>query len=179
LTKQLNLVCNLAIVDVMRLRFSDDNRLRFFTELQQKGISLQQLAETAGVSVRTVTDWKRGKYTIPAQHFNKIVELAGIDPITVKTEFLIDWWSNGEAGKKGSLARTIKHHGPLGTPEGRVRGGNNSYAKRKDQAEDIFARNKIIRPAKSEQSAEFIGIMIGDGSMTKYLSRWLLFGEVA
>ncbi len=151
----------------MRLRFSDEERVRFFTELQQKGIGLGQIASATGVSIRTVSDWKRGKYTIPTQHFNKIVESAAINPASIKADILGSWWNNAAAGKKGSAIRTIRH-GSFGTPEGRSRGGNNSYAKRKDMAGDIFARNKILHPTRNELFAEFIGIMIGDGNMTKY-----------
>jgi hypothetical protein len=151
----------------MRLRFSDNDRALFFAELHQRGLGIKQLAEMTGVSSRTITDWKRGKYTIPARHFNKIVESATIDPESIRAEVLDNWWNNADAGKKGSQARTIKH-GPLGTAEGRVRGGNSSYARRRSKPGDIFARHKILRPSRDEALAEFIGIMIGDGGMTKY-----------
>lgn len=56
----------------------------------------------------------------------------------------------------------------LGSYESRRRGGMNSYQSRKDLPNDIFTRNKITVPKPSSELAEMIGILIGDGCLTKY-----------
>lgn len=151
----------------MRVSLSQKDRVRLFSELQQKGVSLKNITDITGVSVRAVTDWKRGKYTIPAQHFIKILKFAAIDPKLVKFRTLENWWNNGEAGKKGGAIRMQKY-GALGTPEGRRLGGTNSYLSRKDSLDEIFTPKTIRKPVKNELLAEFIGILIGDGGVTQY-----------
>lgn len=151
----------------MRIQLTEKNRMYLFSELKCKQITLAQIATAAGVSTRTITDWKRGKYTIPSQSFEKILKIGVIAKNSMEVKVLDDWWSNRDAGIKGATSRMQKH-GPPGTPVGRVLGGKSSYKQRKNRADDIFTRNKIIRPANDELLAEFVGIMIGDGGMTKY-----------
>ncbi|HEY1646000.1 MAG TPA: hypothetical protein VGF75_06590, partial [Candidatus Saccharimonadales bacterium] len=59
-------------------------------------------------------------------------------------------------------------YGPLGTTEGRRLGGINSYNNRKNEISGIFTPKVVSKPAKSVALAEFIGILIGDGGVTKY-----------
>ncbi len=150
----------------MRIRLSDKDRKLLFKGLSQKGLGLKEIANIAGVSTRTVTDWKRGKYTMTIVHFKKIIRPSGINPRLISPESLDSWWNNRIAGKKGAAVRMEKH-GPLGTPEGRSLGGKNSYKKRRGRL-DIFTKKTILKPKKSEEFAELIGILIGDGSVTKY-----------
>jgi len=151
----------------MRVSFSNKDRIQFFTELQQKNIGLRQIAEITGVSVRTISDWKRGKYTIPSQHFETIVSAAQIDQGSINPLVMKDWWHNGEAGKKGAAIRMQKY-GSLGTSEGRRLGGINSYLSRKGKMDGIFTPKIIRKPVKNKLFAEFIGILIGDGGLTQY-----------
>lgn len=55
----------------------------------------------------------------------------------------------------------------LGTIESRRKGGMASYEARR-YGHDIFTRKTIRKPRKSLLLAEFFGIMIGDGSVSKY-----------
>jgi predicted XRE-type DNA-binding protein len=106
----------------MRVQLSDVERIKLFKHLEQKSFGQKWVSEITGVSARTVTDWKRGKHTIPAQHFDTIIKLSGIEKSLVEHNVLDDWWNNADAGKKGAATR-MQRHGPLGTPEGRRRGG--------------------------------------------------------
>lgn len=151
----------------MRVRLAYKDRIQLFKVLKQRSLSLSQIAELVGVSVRTITDWKSGKYTIPHEHFNKIIKLAGTEKHKPKAYLLDDWWNNKDASRKGASIRMQKH-GPLGTPESRRLGGINSYRNRRHSKQSIFTPKPIKKPANSELLAEFVGIMIGDGGMTKY-----------
>lgn len=151
----------------MRVIVVDKDRERLFTTLQEKDINIRQIAETVGVCIRTVSDWRRGKYTIPSEAFQKLTLLGAIDQASVKREIVGDWWHNREAGEKGARV-TMQRHGPPGTPEGRRKGGKNSYAARRGRAGEIFTPKSMRKPRKSVLLAEFIGILIGDGGMTRY-----------
>ena len=151
----------------MRITLSEDERLQLFAVLAKKGVSVEQLAEMTGVSTRTITDWRRGKYTMPDQHFKLIAQHAVQESESLHPMTIEDWWSNSSAGKKGAQVRMDKH-GPIGTPEGRHLGGLNSYKARRDKPDEIFTPKTIHKPDRSELLAEFIGILIGDGGVTKY-----------
>ena len=113
-----------------------------------------------------MTDWKRGKYSIPSQHFEKLITFMP-DPEALAYQTKEDWWFTSKAGEIGGKV-SYQKHGLLGTKESRSRGGLNSYAARKNNPSDIFKKNDITVPQISEKLAEFIGILIGDGNMTAY-----------
>ncbi|HVA11399.1 MAG TPA: hypothetical protein VNG32_04525 [Candidatus Dormibacteraeota bacterium] len=151
----------------MRVRLSTKDREYIFSRLDKKGLGLIKIASVIDVSPRTITDWKRGKYNMTINHFDKIVLLAEIDNLSLSPEVLDTWWNNSAAGKQGAAAR-FKKHGQLGDNKSRRLGGKNSYLKRKDNQKDIYSPKSIIEPAQDERLAEFIGILIGDGGVTKY-----------
>ncbi|HUC88231.1 MAG TPA: hypothetical protein VMR95_03735 [Candidatus Binatia bacterium] len=119
------------------------------------------------MSERTVFDWRRGKYTIPAQHFDKIIAVANITSQELRATILKDWWGNKEAGKKGGAGYFQKYR-VLGSNDSRRLGGVNSFIKQKDKKDSIFMPKVIKTPVNSSLLAEFMGIMIGDGCLTKY-----------
>ncbi|MFH1472891.1 MAG: LAGLIDADG family homing endonuclease [bacterium] len=67
--------------------------------------------------------------------------------------------------RKGGLAR-IKSHGNPGTPIGRKLGGLKSVAIQRKVKNSPFAPSLVIFPEHSTRLAEFIGILLGDGSIT-------------
>ncbi len=124
------------------------------------------MAELCGVSSRTVSYWKGGEYTIPERHARQLIALVG-GRVLAEAWLLPDWWNNNDAGKKGAIAQ-VAVHGPLGTLEGRRLGGSNSYERRKNAPKDIFTPNIILEPRNTAALAELIGVLIGDGCVTKY-----------
>lgn len=150
----------------MRVRISDEGRLHFFTELERRGLGVNQIAELSGVTARTVRNWRSGKYTVPSEQHRRMSVFLNGQGLS-ETETLPDWWNNKEAGRKGHVVQTDRH-GQLGTLEGRHLGGTTSYERRKDKPGDIFELNMILEAEKSVRLAELIGILIGDGCLTKY-----------
>lgn len=66
----------------------------------------------------------------------------------------------------------MKMYGPPGTPEGRSKGGKISQLKRTLNPEQyrgigVIVRNSFNYPSESSKLAEFIGIMLGDGGVSK------------
>ncbi|MDD3346037.1 MAG: LAGLIDADG family homing endonuclease [Candidatus Omnitrophica bacterium] len=76
------------------------------------------------------------------------------------------------AARSGALRR-YELYGNPGTADGRIKGGTVSQRKFQDNPEQanlsgFKIRRDITRPERSELLAEFIGIMLGDGGMSKY-----------
>jgi hypothetical protein len=151
----------------MRARLSNTDRNALFAKLLQLNVTPLHMAQQLQISVRAISDWRRGKYTIPYESFKKLMDMADMRPEELAVSNLDNWWYTHGAGEKGARVRMARH-GPLGTPESRHKGGTNSYVARKDARGDIFTRTAIRFPDVDERLAEFFGIMIGDGNITKY-----------
>lgn len=151
----------------MRIKIDPAGLDLIFTTAKLRGLATKQIAEELHVSSRSITDWKKGKYSVEKTKFEKLIKITGLKKSELEFIEIEDFWQNSYAGKKGSQVRQ-RRHGDLATAEGRKKGGQNSYKKRAYVKNDIFERKKILYPKASEDLAEFAGIMIGDGTITKY-----------
>lgn len=151
----------------MRCRLSQDNLDTLFGTLNNIGYSVTQLANILSIHPRTLRDWRRGKFTIPKDNLASLMKLAVISRNNFKIKTLPIWWHNKDAGRAGGRMYVAKYGAP-GTQQSRKSGGTASYNKRKDTIDDIYARNQVISPIDSYDLAEFIGLMIGDGSVGPY-----------
>lgn len=151
----------------MRVNLSPTSRMLLFEALRVSGQSTQELAALCGVSTRTLRDWSMGRFTIRHESFQSLVTAAKININSLDFVILDDWWNVSTAGRLGA-DRTMKLYGQPGTKSDRSKGGNASYLVRRTNPEDIFARKEIITPAMSNELAEFIGILAGDGCLTQY-----------
>lgn len=75
--------------------------------------------------------------------------------------------TKSQVGRMGALAR-MKKYGDLGTPEGRKKGGINSILKNKILRGGFKLAKKHKVPKPSALLAEFLGILFGDGHLSKY-----------
>lgn len=151
----------------MRVKLTKNSRLELF-ELIRYGVGVKSAAKSLRVCERTVRDWGRGKFTIPADKYHGLVKLAGRDDEVLSgATFLKDYWHSSSAGKKGGKV-TYLRYGVLGDHDSRVKAGYRSYEARKSDKNDIFAPIVIRTPRPSKELAEFIGILIGDGGVTDH-----------
>lgn len=142
-----------------RVFFKGNQRDWYFKNIKEKShFSWQEIARICKVSLHTLFDWRRGKYSIPLQKIDIIRKEFGITP-SLSYKKRQKYWYIKKASKLGGLARNEKHGNP-GTPEGRIRGGRNSAR-----------RGPVFFPRRSTLLAEFIGVMLGDGGISKYQSR--------
>jgi len=152
-----------------RVYFSGNGQARFLNEMINR-IGRPCVAGLCGVDKRTFYDWRRGKYLITYDVVKKIVKRANaFMPLGITV--LPEYWYVRKGAKRGAVKRN-KLYGNPGTPEGRRKGGlitvnkfskNICYAKRKG----FIVRKEIRCPPQSALLAEFIGIMLGDGSINK------------
>lgn len=130
------------------------------------------IAQSLRISNRTLTDWRREKFSISLRAAGILCRKAGIK-LPRCVEIRNPFWYTSRAGKLGALTR-MKIYGNPGTPEGRSKGGKISYAKRVALikagvvVEKWTTRKEILKPIPSVLLAEFIGALLGDGMINHY-----------
>lgn len=135
--------------------------------IKKLDISWFSFADRINVHKRTLNDWRREQYSLPIDIFHKICKIAELRKpknIRVKDPF---WYVN-KGAKLGGIA-CIKKYGCVGgDPEYRKKKRREWWEKKgKFTDNSIFRRKPIKEPRFSNRLAEFSGIMIGDGSITR------------
>ena len=130
-----------------------------------------EVSRFIGINERTLSDWRRGKYTMDQGSLKDLLSLTKI-PLPEGTEILEDNWSAKKYCRAGALKR-FQMYGAFATPEGRRKGGLATQRLiRKNLTKalqlGVVVRKKIYDPGYSPELAEFIGIMLGDGGLTNY-----------
>ncbi|MBI2096790.1 MAG: helix-turn-helix transcriptional regulator [Candidatus Sungbacteria bacterium] len=157
--------------------YTGDSRVLFSSGTQKKflmaakaelNISWKEFALIIGISERSLTDWKREKFLLPLKAVKRILKKTRVNlpqNIAIQKPF----WSVVKAGKKGG-AVSYRRYG--------IVGGNE--AKRKKQWRKWwYKKGKILfapystplpvrQPKKSEELAELVGVLLGDGCITHY-----------
>ncbi len=151
-----------------RIKFRKQLQSKFLTGTQKElGLSWPQLAKILRVHPRSLSDWRREKYTIPEKVFKRCIELTKNKVEIPPYKVLQDFWSIEKAARKGGLVVAKKYGGP-GTPEGRRKGGIASQQRRRLHPE-LFQhcnlRKNILIPRDTLDLAEFFGIVLGDGGI--------------
>lgn len=153
-------------MDNRRILFKAEDREVFFRRLDDaSNMSLAELAEVARVHRRSYFDWKRGKLAPKLSSIALLSQKFNVN-LPENEMLLVDRWlkKKRDICRKGAVAR-MRIYGQLGTPEGRKRGGLNAIKKRRELGN--LAR-VIDKPAESVELAEFMGILLGDGGLSRY-----------
>lgn len=151
----------------MRVRLSKKNLKVLFSEILKIKKSWKNVAIDEKISIRTLDDWRRDISTMPFNTFKKFVNIIGSQQIFFKPKLLSDNWHLKEISRKGALKR-LKLYGNFGTPDGRRRGGINSLITHQKQKDGFMILKPINEPPLSEKLAELMGILVGDGHLSKY-----------
>lgn len=130
-------------------------------------ISWPEFCRIIKIHPRSLSDWRREKYSLPLSALIKICGVSGVklpNNIEIKKAF----WSTSKAGRI-SGKQVYEKYGTVG--------GNAEYRKKqwrkwwnsvgKYKKNSINTPKSIVQPNRSENLAEFIGIVLGDGSVTK------------
>lgn len=150
-----------------KLSFNPGELRIFIQEVQHKlGLNSDDLARLIGFSGRTLRDWKREKFNPSKKAILKLSQLSQV-PLPVY-QILPQFWHNKIAAKLGGK-RTYELYGLLGDRKSRSKGGRVSWLKRRENPE---LRKKYVKsfktPEESEDLAELVGIILGDGGLTRY-----------
>lgn len=151
-----------------RIKFLKNHQNKLLEDVRSNlNVDWLFLSEKLGVSKRTLFDWRRERNKISETTLKKCLELTKGEIKVPKYKLLPDFWHIQGAGRKGALAR-FKKYGPVGTPEGRKKGGQMSQERRRLYPElypNCNLRKIISEPKDSAELAEFFGIMLGDGGI--------------
>ena len=137
-------------------------------QINKLNITWHELGDSIGVHHRTLNDWKREKCLMSLEGLRKICKLSSSkipENIRLKDPF----WYTHKGARLGALA-TFKKYGRVG--------GNQEYQKKKWYEwwykEGQYAKNGCIKPPLpiriphfSKDLAEFTGIVLGDGGISR------------
>lgn len=153
-----------------RAFFQKGNQKKFIIEAKKKlGLTWNELAKILGISTRNLIDWKNEKISMP---------LYGVKTICQKTRREIPndikirdrFWYARKGAKLGGLSVYKKYGHIGGNPEIRKKKWREWWEKTGKLNPNLLP-NKTLSfkvPRKSEGLAEFAGIMLGDGGISKY-----------
>ncbi|MCX6724100.1 MAG: LAGLIDADG family homing endonuclease [Candidatus Staskawiczbacteria bacterium] len=139
----------------------------FLDGVQSKlDIGLEDFSKIAGVCIRSMTDWKREKNSVSLSGLEALCNIAEVD-FPKDVEIRDRFWYIHKGARAGGLA-TFKKYGRIGNENYRRKKWFEWWEKKgKFNPNQYFAQKNIFLPKKSVQLAEFIGIILGDGGITK------------
>lgn len=151
----------------MRVLFPKDKQKTFINKIISK-ISIKETANLCNLSERTIRDWRREKFSIDFKALHKMCKKTGIK-FPSNVELKNDYWYVAYGSSAGGLA-VLKKYGRIG--------GDPEYRKKKWyewwEREGRYKKHPFINIAKpikkpnfSEELAEFVGIILGDGGITQ------------
>ena len=153
-----------------RVKFLSKNAQKEFFKLIENKLSgdTKKIAKISRVGVRQISDWRNAKYTLSLIAFENLLKVTKIArPTSVQ---IIDQYSHVKsAGKKG-FKIVLKKYGEIPKNEKLRRENWEKWWGKigKYQEHKIFEKKMIIVPRNGTDLAEFCGILIGDGGVTKY-----------
>lgn len=158
----------LPIYNNPRLIFKkNDQRIFLVNVLSQSNITTFDLAKSVGVSQRTMRDWIREKYNITEKAVLKICDIYSVDPPLNIEQLKSSWYQKTRLKcVKGGISH-YKLYGNFSTPEGRRLGGHRALQILREKGLAAWVSKPFSIPKKSKELAEFVGIMLGDGGITK------------
>lgn len=130
-------------------------------------LNIQEVARLCACSERTVRDWRREKFRMPADVVYELARRAGVQ--APKHAVSNAYAHTAEAGRKG-YAAVVAAHGQLPRDEEIRKKAWATWWEEtgKYQKHTVRTPREICKPEKSAELAEFIGIMMGDGGMSRY-----------
>lgn len=153
-----------------RLQFPR-NQQSLFLQKAQLVLTLSNIefARILNISTRTLADWKKEKFLLPEEKAKLISKCSGIflpKTISIKKEY----WYTVKGGKAGAKA-ILKKYGRLGGDLKSWREKWIVWWEKTGQFHSTSPVGKSLtfkKPPRSKQLSEFIGILLGDGSINKY-----------
>ncbi len=150
-----------------RVIFRPGEQKRFLLEVKEKiDVSWKSIAESLGVNPRTVSAWRNEENSLTFGALSILCELASF-PIPADIEVRDQYWYVGMAAKKGGMVN-YKINGKVGGDEKHRKEQWQKWwdDKGKFKLPQTKART-VSLPSSSEKLAEFIGIILGDGGVTR------------
>lgn len=150
----------------MRTLFPKGKQREFIDKILLK-VSIKDFAKICNISERTVRDWRREKFLSDLDSLKKISNKFNIK-IPSNIELKDDYWYVVSGSSAGAKAVYEKYGRYFGNPEYRRKRWYEWWEKEGKHKNSLLFREKSIKkPQKSTDLAEFVGIILGDGSIGK------------
>jgi intein/homing endonuclease len=150
-----------------RVSFPTGEQQRFLDGVLEK-LSVNEVAKLCGLSNRTIRDWRREKFLMNSDALNLLCKKLSV-PMPHSIELKDPYWYALKGASAGGRATLEKY--------GRV-GGDFEYRKKKwhewweregrHRPHPITTPKRILRPKYTKELAESVGIILGDGGISKY-----------
>lgn len=145
-----------------RIKFKKNYQRKFISEVCKKSsLNLKQLSQKININYNTFKNYYQEKHLIPRDLVLVLSDFGKINKDTLPIEKIYPKnWGASKGGKKGikTLLKKYKKEMPQWRRKGgKISGGNN--------------KKNIRKPPIDESLAEFVGIYLGDGTLTKYFVR--------
>lgn len=149
-----------------RLAFHKGRQKEFILSVKNSlNLTWREMAEISNVSTRTLTDWKNEKFTMSFKVAKILSKKSGI-PLIYK-EIKDPFWNNKSAAIMGGKAN-YKKYGKIGGEESyRKDKWKNWWENEGRHSSKVIGKFKTFnKPKLSSNLAEFVGIVLGDGSIS-------------
>lgn len=149
-----------------RVRFRKGQQIRFLREVEKVSkLTQYELAEMVGIVGRSYRDWKREKLMMPLKALKIFKDKFGVN-LPETEEILIERAKRFKSimGRRGGIACYSKY-GNFATEDGRRKGGSKTLTILRQRGIIPSAKEFFIPKSKSEDLAEFVGILLGDGGI--------------
>ncbi len=152
-----------------RIRFKKNEQRSWIKSLlRETKVNKNQLATICKVTTRTINAWIHEDTTISEEALMSICRTFN-KPLPKKTKRLKDYWYVRKGARKGGFAR-LKLYGPPGSFISRQKGGLISQLRRRENPTKYLKLGCRVKKSftviPDEQFAEFIGLLLGDGSVS-------------
>lgn len=157
------------LVKDARAVFPIGGQQAFLKVLEQK-IGVAAIAHICRCSERTVRDWRREKFSMPLAALHALAARARVS-VPKNISIRAPYAHIAKASRMG-MAAVIQKYG--GIPRNEARRAEHwrqwweSTGKFKEERNPLFIEKKVHLPRRSAELAEFIGIMMGDGGISRY-----------
>ncbi len=152
-----------------RVIFKQGQQTKFLYLVKQRtGFSFTQLAQISNIGRRHFLEWRKEKSTISFFAYNALSKTAKISRF--KNIRITDAFAHTvEAGRKGGKIVFKKYGAFPFREEQRIIGWKKWWeTEGKQNPHPILKKKEITIPKRSMRLAEFCGILIGDGGISKY-----------
>lgn len=139
-----------------RVLLEGNTQRDLFLSLKNKH-SLATFSKSAGVPYSTLKNYACSQRLLPESLFLELLAFLDLNLKNFSVSYLPPFWGRSKGGKKGMHVLMRKYPGKLV-----------EWRKKANAQSVVVQKKKISFPPLNEQLAEFIGIYLGDGTLTPY-----------
>ncbi|MBI4599721.1 hypothetical protein HY732_02255 [Candidatus Uhrbacteria bacterium] len=132
-------------------------------------LSVKDMALACRCSERTIRDWHREKFSIDFDSLRKLCDTTGVTFPEEGVEIKNRYWYTSIGAQLGGIAAMQKYGRVGGDPNHRKKKWREWWEREGKFRKDLITNNplSIQLPKPSPALAEFVGIVLGDGGITK------------